>query len=258
MSREQDWLEVAKGLRTGEKARIYHCTNSKSMVVSASHKYWSGYCFRCKTRFVERKTQLSPKELEKILERQAQFTQEVKLPIDSTNDLPLQERLWLYRAGLYHPKDWERFRIQYSPSMKRVIIPVYGDGDELRAVVARSCNREVRPKYLTSQIGNPIFRVGKGDTLVVVEDLLSAIRVGKFTTSCAALGTHLTDELVLVALQYPLILLWFDGDPAGREADKHFGNRLRSYGVRVLSIRTQKDPKEYSDEEIVAKLSIVM
>lgn len=258
MSREQDWLEVAKGLRTGEKARIYHCSNSKSMVVSASRKYWSGYCFRCKTRVVERKTQLSPNELSKILERQEQFTQEVKIPSDSTNDLPLQERLWLYKAGLYHPEDWERYGIQYSPSLKRVVIPVYGTGGELLAVVARSCNPEVRPKYLTSQIGNPIFRVGKGDTLVVVEDLLSAIRVGKFTTSCAVLGTHLTDELVLTALQYPLILLWFDGDPAGREADKNFGDRLRSYGVRVLSIRTSKDPKEYCDDEIASILSAMM
>jgi len=46
------------------------------------------------------------------------------------------------------------------------------------------------------------------------------------------------------------VAIWLDPDVAGRRASKKFARKLGLMGAHVREIKTDKDPKFYSDQEI--------
>ncbi len=100
--------------------------------------------------------------------------------------------------------------------------------------------------------------IGKVDTVVVVEDILSAIRVGT-TFPCIALrGTSCnTSKLDQLRKSADSFIVWLDGDRPGINAAKKLGNKLTWVG-KVCYIRTKEDPKAYSNEEIQEMIDEVL
>lgn len=229
------------------------------MIVSCSALYWSAYCFRCKRREAHKRGQQTLKELlqlKAMTKRHEQsFLTSVKMPPDATSDMPVPEQCWLYKASI-GAELIQQFNIKYSKAMQRVCIPVY-DGDALIAVVARTCLANVQPKYLTTQVPGAFFKAGSDtsrDALVLVEDVLSAIRISKYSAVAAALGTSMNKKLLLYALQFKKVLCWFDSDEAGQTARTAVSRRLRAFGIKVACITTEEDPKLHSDADIQNKL----
>lgn len=99
--------------------------------------------------------------------------------------------------------------------------------------------------------------------LVVVEDALSAIRVGKFVPAVALLGTTVRDKehtvlshaRVSEGRTNPRVAVWLDGDKAGRKGRENVARKLSLVGAEVSRINTDKDPKRYTDREIRRLLS---
>ena len=120
-------------------------------------------------------------------------------------------------------------------------------------------------RKIVKNVGNivrPIF--GEGETLVIVEDFISAIRVAE-TTSCLCLfGTKCDYKTIhKIISQYNQIVIWLDGDKAGqtsasnlrlqlRKQIKHTRNtrRFDDKDIKITNLCTKKDPKCYSNEEI--------
>jgi hypothetical protein len=89
------------------------------------------------------------------------------------------------------------------------------------------------------------------DPIILVEDMLSAIKVSRHYECWCLLGSHLHDECIrrLVEAARP-VLIWLDYDKMGSALK--FVTRLQIYGLTAGSIITVEDPKEYSNAEIIS------
>lgn len=265
-----DWLKAAKALPYGGRDKIQCCGRDASMSIKHDSKGYFAYCHRCggPERGFEPHGTLS---LASILERKKVLENiksgELKLPKDFTTDIPAMHSVWLLRAGVTLPIA-KAYGFGYSAYWNRVILPVY-DAKGLAAFTARSTIGE-RPKYiaryrdasayfharielaLPSAMDDPSYY---SRSLVVTEDILSAVRVGRLRSSFALLGTGTGDTQIAAILaasrngEVP-VYLWLDGDRAGRVSSSKLRRTLELCGVRVLVISTDRDPKLYSNRVI--------
>ncbi len=89
--------------------------------------------------------------------------------------------------------------------------------------------------------------------IVLVEDILSSIKVGHTCNAVGLLYAYIPDDLILkLAEKYQEIILWLDWDKNARVIDKV--KRYKAFGMPVRAIMTRKDPKMYTDELIYNKI----
>jgi DNA primase len=107
------------------------------------------------------------------------------------------------------------------------------------------------PKYI-SKGKKPLIFYGLSDTLVCVEDVISAIKIAKSNKNVCViplLGSIIPLELTETILKrFNKVFIWLDRDKA-IEAVKQARN-LKQKGIDSDVIITPKDPKEYSTGEI--------
>lgn len=145
---------------------------------------------------------------------------------------------------------------------RRLVLPFWCDGKML-GYQARALDDQ-HPKYLGKLFFNNMGKIfyarnQKTDTIVVVEDILSAIRIAKFTHAVAIVGTSLDSagfQLDKIRSFGPRnFIIWLDGDDAGMRAAVKLKKQLLFYG-KVNVIYTRSDPKNLSDRELKEKLFI--
>lgn len=218
------------------------------------------FCFSCSTsRFVEtRESMIFPDEYH--FEVQKEFA----LPADFTYELPEKAKAWFYKYRVYEPMEY--LGAGWSPQLNRVILPVMDtvDSENIRLIAyqARDLTGKSDQKYLTFKnpeyTGRPRFFWPEysNDQTIVVEDILSAFRVGRVAgPTVSLLGTSLDDGLKLYLALNKRVIIWLDGDDPGLEAAQRLHAKL-SLHTQVKIIYTAKDPKEYSDEEIKQILGV--
>lgn len=231
------------------------------MIVSHGVKGYSAYCFRCGPIGFAPHGVLT---IEQVLERR-KATQEmqargVAMPPDFTLDIPAPARLWLQKAGVTAATA-EFYGIGYSAKVNRVVIPVW-EHQRLVAVLARRIDK-TGPKYIASMRGSNEFFTSasapaESATVVVTEDVLSAIRCGATYRSYALLGTS-TGSGSIAGLCNRLdgqqaadirVAVWLDPDKAGRVAARKLVRSLCLAGWDAYAVRSERDPKYYSNAEI--------
>jgi hypothetical protein len=261
------WLATARTLQAGRRIRIECCSNDKSLMVSNEAKGYRAYCFRCGPRGFVAHGDFSIDQLRRRREEMAWLDQRtVALPKDFTTEIPAHEATWLYRAGV-NADTARHYRFGYSDSLRRVVLPVYQD-DVLVGFTARS-TIGAKPKYIertlrpseTIFVADPDLRLTgdeeatgtlAGQCVVFTEDILSAVRVGRCVWRCVSLmGTSASAEQILRATQGASdTAVWLDPDRAGKRASADLVRTLRLIGMPTRVIRTDKDPKYYSNREI--------
>lgn len=289
---EEYWLQEAKKLPFGGKSKIQCCGSTPSMIVNHTHKGYTGWCFRCSPDEGSKFHPHGELSIKQILERREATrelqTSPVILPRDFTTEIPDTGRVWLLKSGISQQLS-SFYGIGYSKYYNRVILPVLKNGD-LDAFVARAVDGE-KPKYIARTrnpenalfISNPAVQfptdavqgVRSEYDIVLTEDILSAIRVGRFVASAAVLGTSLSDACigriergraanrqntdVSLAWWEPQethlrVAVWMDPDAAGKRAADKIIKKLELSGRSSVNIRTDKDPKYLSDREILKTL----
>lgn len=269
MLADELWLPRAKLLTVGQRARMKCCGKDNSLLIGCGTTMWWAKCYRCGGYSQVPRGALSLKELKQKRDAEKNFiSSPPTLPRDFTASIPRQGRLWLYSASIYG-KVVQTYGIGWSDSMRRVIIPVYSCG-RLVAVVARSVDKKHKPKYLTQQekagtvfeskCAGPMELSTSQATIVVVEDILSAIRCGEFLPTVSILGTWVNSVFLNHILQVGAkrVICWYDNDPAGFKATAASRRALTLQGVDVRTVRTDKDPKKYSNVEIASILKGVL
>lgn len=127
-------------------------------------------------------------------------------------------------------------------------------GKNLNSCYLRSINKTDKTKWLLKQEEKKYyFKSKKSDILLVVEDAISLIRVfNVLNVDVLCLGgtNFYSSMLVPLFFNYKNLISWFDGDIAGKQASEKFRQRFKlSHNIR--NIQTLKDPKEYSDREVI-------
>ncbi|KAG0163904.1 hypothetical protein DFQ30_010806 [Apophysomyces sp. BC1015] len=235
----------------GRRRRVNHdCGGGKTLLVTHDERGWTAFCFRCGDRGWFPKPQESLSERIARRAREAEQDERVAAsvvlpePINTDVDTwPEKAAVWLYKAGIGKPGIAELGAYLHPPS-SRVVLPVIA-GDEVVYWQAREpcwTRKSERPKYINPGTDKQhlVAQYGRGEPLVLTEDVLSAFRVG-----------HLTDPvLVRIIERGGPVRVWLDPDTAGRKASRTIINRLTACGVDTTAIHMQRDPKLYSRREI--------
>lgn len=170
------------------------------------------------------------------------------LPYDFTRQVPAEGWRWLLKYGL-SKSYWETY-CGFIPSQNRVVI-VYG-GEPIRVAQGRALTVG-DTKWLTygdrSSVTETIGNELAGE-VVLVEDLVSAHKIGQVSLALPLLGTNISDAVVrkLTTLNKPVVV-WLDEDQFPRLAPKL--NKLMVFlNQPVRYLWTEKDPKEYTITQI--------
>jgi hypothetical protein len=201
----------------------------------------SAYCFSCHHKEVADK--FRPIHASTTLGEPKQRVQRV--PNDASafrQDSNGPSYLWLKR---FLDDSEIREHFTYSEKEERHIFRL-GSYWEARSVTG------AYPKVI-SHGDKPFVLFGSGDDIVVVEDVVSAIKVGRVSTALPLFGNNLpSDWMVRIHKLRPnRVLIWLDSNMVqqARKLAKKMNILLPS-----KTIETDLDPKYYSTEEIMEYL----
>lgn len=221
------------------------------------------FCHNCGWKNFVRGDKWTPsvalKELQRVMSKKDPttfFEKKIRLPYDFTLELPLKASLWLQKYSITLD-EIKQFRFGWSPKKRRLILPVFQD-NQLIYYQGRTFEKITKdnPKYLNirqSGAKNVYFRRNYSDsnTIVVVEDILSAIKVGRYVNSLALLGSYLPPSIIPILREHNVVF-WLDDDKY--ESAFKFMTKVATRGIKSTIIRTKLDPKEVSDGEMLSRL----
>lgn len=177
---------------------------------------------------------------------------------------------WLYQYYVFEDLI-SKYNIYYSPesetSSESLIFGVYRENE----LVFWQQRFFPRKRFVTGGNKNEIFFITnpESDIVVLVEDYISAIRVGEHANALCLWGVHVNYVMSKLLENLNMnILVWLDPDEAGQTAAQEVNYRLtkslqnsakyKAFAVResryVSVLETGKQPKEYSDQEIISIL----
>ena len=251
----------------GTEIRFNHeeCGDAKErLYVQRTDRGWKHHCHNCAPKmsgFTHDKTPSASKTLQRVsnlLNGRADSddgNDVVRLPDGYTDDLPLEALLWLYQYNLTD-EEIEDYQIGYDKSTDRIILPWFDKNGELLWYQGRALNghSKFNPKYMHVGPSNYAILANREcpGKATVVEDLISAIKVARFTTAVCLFGSFMSAPLYReLGENYAKVNIWLDQDKMC-EAFK-YARRLRyTQDIPVNVIATRLDPKECQDRIIKA------
>jgi hypothetical protein len=193
--------------------------------------------------------------------------QKLYLPRDFTTDpaeCHVLANVWFNKYGITD-EEREHYNLGWSEQWKRAILPIWQGGQLIAYQARRLLPGDEGPKYMTRRLesaGRPFFTGGWGedlgfDTMVIVEDILSAIKVGRYVTTTAILTGAMSQEIVAGVLRYKpkRVVVWLDDDnPAIRQSQRRILRRIAPYADVHRVTGVGADPKELTGNQITMTL----
>lgn len=213
-----------------------HCGSSDARA-EYENSYW---CFSCSTYDSKNDTQSLRDRINKRTEQDVKITNGV---LDTIKDIPQKGMQWLLKYGISR-EEIAKYGISWEPARRLLVLINNKSYWQARNFGFGNY------KYKSNGM-KPLQVYGEGDTIVVVEDVLSAIKIARTKKYCASpllgssLSKHAESQLVK---QYKNIYVWLDRDKASNAV--RIRNRLRSLGVTSRAIISDLDPKEYDKQTI--------
>lgn len=259
--RYDEFLDEAPEER-GKSVRVNHdsddCSgNSNSLKIERKEDGTvSAHCFRCgRSGFYADDFQRIKEARQKLANsdsRHEPATHGSREPSDSTGrtaEWPTYASRWLKQWGITND-EISTHHIGYSNRVDRCIFPVHFDG-KYQGYVSRAVNpKDERPKWLMYAKGKPWQTTCDTKTrniLVLVEDIVSGIRVGRYADCIALLTTTISTDILPLIANYDEYIVWLDDDNRQVKLNQlKLARRLSMFGnVRVVHTT---DPKRCSDE----------
>ncbi len=172
---------------------------------------------------------------------------------DAQKNLGVKAWQWLGKYGIMK-KETENWL--WSESKEWLVFPILEEHGKILVWQARNFSTE-RPKPKTLTFGNVsdvLYLIGEGDTCVIVEDVISATKVGRQTTALPVWGSNIPlKTLMRLQKQFAHLVIWLDKDMAVKSLRS--AERAKQLGfASVRSVITELDPKEYTDQQITQYL----
>jgi len=160
--------------------------------------------------------------------------------------------LWLHRYDITRDEIRDN-HIVYDHNRDILLYPIY-DGDLLVSIHGRYFGTsEHHPRYLRTDFKKSHYKVfentTKGLIYVLVEDYISAIKVGRSYNCIPLFGSFYPKQLVLSLVGRANVLrFWLDRDKATEAIT--YAAKARQFIPNTGTIISEKDPKEYDTQEI--------
>jgi DNA primase len=169
--------------------------------------------------------------------------------------LPVEQRSVLEKAVGFTDCHITIAAPRWSASMQRIAFPMYGPLGERTGWVLRSFDNYVRPKALTFLQPNAqrlayYYEHPDSDTVLLVEDMPSAVRAAPYINSIALLGTTLSDDAAFeIAQTFRHVIVALDADAAAQGIALQRRLRLLFSQTDVLLLPC--DLKDMQEEELL-------
>lgn len=197
------------------------------------------WCFGCKYHM--RKTDTASLRLR--LNRHNTEEQSV-MKLSNIKELPRKAMEWLLSYGISQ-EEIDKYGIEWNVKEEMLVLL-----QTARYWQARTFNSR-RPKYM-SEGSKPLTIYGQGDTIVIVEDIISAIKIARLHDeycACPVLGSSLSYDMEnQIVGKYKKSAVWLDRDKAKNAL--RISRKLKQRGLESRVVVTDEDPKEYSKGEI--------
>lgn len=171
----------------------------------------------------------------------------ISLPSDFACDIPQEPLAWLRKYNITDA-DIHQHHIGWSDNESSLIYAIYDDGGHLSMVQSRLFEKGVKSRFYTKGRPEAVFYfAGNRHSLymVVVEDYISAIRVG----GMPLWGSNISiDRIRVLGDRFKKLVIWLDKDKAGYALRAKI--RAEPFFDEVKCVITERDPKDYSDAEI--------
>lgn len=241
----------------GSRSTCFDCLSSDGLAVYAD----GTYCFSCHIKTTDHKLVSIPKSSTAgELENTVFFNEEGEI---IANILPHKACVWLLQYGITQ-KHLQDFNIFWSGSYNRLVFPYYTpDEDGKISAPDFAWMRDLdgrTPKWLRYGEVSGLYHIHVstaelGNSVVLVEDVVSGIRITDYMSVLVLGSTNASDELLVNKLKdYENVFIWLDGDEPGKRGAEDIRNRFK-LTKNITIIRTPKDPKEYDVIEMGRILS---
>lgn len=150
----------------------------------------------------------------------------------------------------------EEAHFKYNPSKNTFALPILDNRGSTIGIVDRDFTGRREPKALSywfHDVSKLYFTKWwdtlQSSTVILVEDILSAIKVNRYYPGVALLGTALNDDKIIHLSDYfNKVILALDPDAIKKamKLKKKYEGQFESFEVKLL----KKDPKDMSDEEL--------
>jgi hypothetical protein len=168
-----------------------------------------------------------------------------EINLNLTDDIPIEPKRWLLSYGITN-EEISKYNIAWDAN-KQVLILHY-----TQTYWQGRCFGDQPTKYLSKGI-KPLTIFGNGNTIVCVEDILSAIKIARLEPEICAtplLGSSMSLETTQsLSERFNKVLIWLDRDKA-KDAIR-ISRNLKQRGVNSNVVISPKDPKEYTKGELI-------
>lgn len=234
------------------------------------------YCFSCGYIISGNQTQLL-ENLAKRDDNDEDDTQRIPdvgiktnvmwFPNDASSTIDWRALSWLAKYGIMREEIIDN-NIQWSEQYKWLIFPIYAHGKD-SSMLAWQARTDIVPETAFSRGTNIQHRkwYSKGDIhqilhlinwnkwvntdtpIIIVEDIVSAIKVSRYAIGMPLFGAMLPLRIAMrLKALWNNYIVWLDGNKY--DESQAIANRLNLLGMTATSVYTEKDPKECSDELI--------
>ena len=252
-------LDDVGPLAEGQTVNVHHCKdghNNDRCYISNVGERTLFYCHHCGNKGSLTNSLAAYKRKTQGAVRYPSLNH--NLPADGItepSEWSVEATVWLNNAGLSY-QDAKNRGFCYSPRFNRVCIPINFDGEYI-GYTGRLVGGE-GPKYLARskrEDRDKLIYINNNITskeVFIVEDILSSIRINNLNyNSISLLGVNINNTLLnYITKYYNMYYIWLDNDnPTVKMKQIELKNRLSLFGT-VKLIKTDNDPKCYSDSEL--------
>lgn len=168
--------------------------------------------------------------------------------LDLSYDIPMQAKQWLLKYGITN-EEITNNKFAWDAN-SQILILLYTQN-----YWQGRCFGNQRQKYLSRGV-KPLTIYGNSDTIVCVEDILSAVKIARLSPDyCATplLGSSMPLETTQsLSERFSNILVWLDRDKAKNAIA--IARNLKQRGINSDVVISPKDPKDYSKGELLTWL----
>jgi Zn ribbon nucleic-acid-binding protein len=241
-----------------------NCGSKDNLGVWEDHKW----CFGCghyegpKDRSLEQlrklvgKFQLSDKDYDNNKKGKNEY---VFLPDDCTRTLPADPAEWLKKYGITEQEVLSN-HLCWSPTHERLYFPVFDLYGNLVAYQGRFFGADPKvPRYSTrGKVDNVFHFIGDvGNGIVVCEDFLSAVKIGRHFCAMPLWGSQISlERMIKLGDRFKNLIIWLDRDKAKYAVKQKITASI--FFDRVEVIITENDPKEHTNGEIANLVSVCL
>jgi len=174
----------------------------------------------------------------------------IVLPADVTTELPVEARSWLGQYQLAR-LDLNRNHVMWSERWSRIIFPYFNEAELLAWQGRYVGDDKTKAKWFSQgkihEIIHPVQVTQR--KAVLVEDIVSAIKVAKIKGAIPLFGSSISAKQIL-RLKTVVDEVWYWLDPDMRAKSVKMARLSELLGLKAHVIFSDHDPKEHSHDDI--------